>query len=187
MKIKKTCDSAITFKQNNTNRIGGSIEADRIAYLTEILDRQFVVLQVNEMRANSIIAIDASFIAGIVLLNQFYVTKGSTIAILLFAAITLLIISLAMELGFVIPRLDAKIGGDTNLRGTIGICKLDKESYYKRVDSLKYDEMIKLLSYQISGMARNNKRGARYLLMGIIPAILSFVPLMFAMGFTFIQ
>ena len=51
----------------------------------------------------------------------------------------------------------------------------------KGLKNLNHEEMIKQLSFQISGMARNNRRGAIYLSFSIITSMVAFFPFLFAM------
>lgn len=149
---------------------------DLIDYLTGILNLQFEVLHVNEARANTVIAINAGLIAAIIWVSQLCETTNDVSIILILTAILLNIGSLFMGLLFEVPRINSRIGNEDNVRGTIGICRLSKEMYYKKVMNLNYDEMVKQLSFQISGMARNNKRGAKYLILAITLLMISIIP-----------
>ena len=158
------------------NNLHNEQNYDLISYLNDILGLQFEVLQVNEARGNTLIAINAAFLAGVVLVFQAFSFTEKYIIALLGITMILCSISLFIGLKFTIPRIDARIGNEGNIRGTIGICSLSKEDYYEKVKNLKSDEMVKQLSYQISGMARNNRKGAKYLTISIAFSTISFIP-----------
>lgn len=148
---------------------------DRVEYLTGILDLEFEVLHVNQARANTVIAINAGLIAAVVWIFQSYIGSNKIVISLLLGAMLLCVFSLFMGLCFTFPRIDSKIGNGNNLRGIVGICKLNKEEYYLRIKDLSYEEMLKQLSFQISGMARNNKRDIRCLVCGIMLLMVAIV------------
>lgn len=169
-KIKKSSET-----EHYSKDITEHQRIDLIDYLTGILNLQFEVLHVNEARANTVIAINAGLIAAIIWVSQSCSTTNNVSVILILMAILLNIGSLFMGLLFAVPRINSRIGNEDNVRGTIGICRLSKEMYYEKVVNLNHDKMVEQLSFQISGMARNNKRGAKYLVLAIILLMISII------------
>ena len=138
-----------------------------LSFTYDILDKQFRTYIWNESKSNALITIDAALIAGILLFFQLFDYISTISLILMAVSFCLLILSFIICLIHAIPRIDAKIGNKDNLRTIVFIKTLSRTEYYDKIKKLSLDEMIKLTSFQISGMTQNNIKGQRLIKKGI--------------------
>jgi Na+-transporting methylmalonyl-CoA/oxaloacetate decarboxylase gamma subunit len=161
--IKKQRDSALQIKEQ------------LLGFTYDILDKQFRTYIWNESKSNALITIDAALIAGVLIFFQLFKYISVVSLILMGVSFLFFILSFIICLVHTIPRIDAKIGNKDNLRTIICIRKLNRTEYHDQIKELKLDQMIKLTSYQISGMTQNNLKGQRLISKGINLTILGVV------------
>ncbi|MPN02109.1 hypothetical protein SDC9_149322 [bioreactor metagenome] len=99
----------------------------------------------------------------------------------------LLLIGFLFCLVHIKPRMDSKIGNDTNPRAMINIVKTGKEDYFKKISKFSLSDLIMYTSYQLSGMARLNEKGYKLLSKGVVFTFLGVIMFTSSILITFLS
>jgi len=137
-------------------------------FATDILDKQYRSYVWNDGKVQSLVTIDTALIAGVLVILQIFQRANIVALFFLACAFLSLIASFIVCLSHSIPRLNSGIGNEVNLRSMIGIVRLDKDEYLSKLMGLDLANMIKMTSWQISGMSRNNLRSHNLIQRGVI-------------------
>lgn len=125
-------------------------------FTVDIIDKQYRSYVWNDGKVQALVTIDAALIAGILLILQIFNQVSLLSLILLAVSSVFLLCSLLICLEHAIPRMNSGIGNEDNLRTMIGIARIGKEEYHKKITSLNLDDMVRMNCYQIAGMCKNN-------------------------------
>lgn len=150
-------------------------------FTTDIIDKQYRSYVWNDGKVQALVAIDAALIVGIFLIQQIFYPISLVDLCLLGASFLFLIISFLVCLVHVIPRMNSKIGNESNFRTMIGISRFNKDEYYAKIIKTNLNDMVRMNCWQISGMCKNNLRSHNLVRYGVYLTICGVIILAIAL------
>lgn len=168
-----------------------------LTWIYDIGDKQYRSYSWNDSKVQSLLTVDAALIAGILFIFQIVSEKINIEGIpLLFFALSFILLSASLIYCLLhsIPKLDSKIGNESNLRTIIGINRftiiaealgksnfIAREKYYESVIGLRIEDILKMNITQIAGMSKNNHTSHKIIREGVICTIVSILLILIAM------
>jgi hypothetical protein len=153
------------------NDVSGSNLKLVFYFTADIIDKQYRSYIWNDGKVQALVTIDGGVIAGLLVIFQIFKDIGLLAFGLLAGSFAFLLISFVVCLLHVVPRIHSGIGNQENLRTMVGITRLRKEAYHKRVTALDLGEMVRMNCWQISGMCKNNMRSHKLIKYGAVLTI----------------
>lgn len=181
---------------NNEDSIDNIDKDKLLSWTYDIGDKQYRSYTWNDTKVQCLLTVDAALIAGLLFVLQLLGNKDISFGILPLVfygfSFVILIYGLTCCLIHSIPRLNSKLGDGKNIRTIIGIYRYSEiqellgknffyalEKYYKDICKLKEEDLIRMNTDQIGGMAKNNITSSRIIKKSVIATILSIVFLLF--------